>query len=260
MIGLNQHRTFPGGAFDEGRAGLDHVGFAVTTRATWTPGRRGWPSCAWNTRRSPTPKPVHHWCSATPTTPSSSSGGPRDAAATSGLRCSRSRVAAAAARGLPSQTGRPDYPAATSLRPRAGRRSGASCGTVTTVRRATAPCQPRTAIKVPKPGSTGLAAIKVPDFRGMQALNACLAGRDFGLLPASPDPDSPDPLRHGLLRRRSRWRGETAALRSRHCGGQKPSARRCSRGAAVVPSHLLMATVRNRLDESSIRLPDGLSS
>ncbi|MEO8750450.1 MAG: VOC family protein [Allobranchiibius sp.] len=33
VIGLNQHRAFSGGAFDERRAGLDHVGFAVTTRA-----------------------------------------------------------------------------------------------------------------------------------------------------------------------------------------------------------------------------------
>lgn len=33
VIGLNQHRAFPGGAFDEHCAGLDHVGFAVATRA-----------------------------------------------------------------------------------------------------------------------------------------------------------------------------------------------------------------------------------
>lgn len=33
VIGLNQHHAFPGGAFDERRAGLDHVGFAVATRA-----------------------------------------------------------------------------------------------------------------------------------------------------------------------------------------------------------------------------------
>lgn len=33
VIGLNQHSAFSGGAFDEGRTGLDHVGFAVTNRA-----------------------------------------------------------------------------------------------------------------------------------------------------------------------------------------------------------------------------------
>lgn len=33
VIGLNQHHAFPGGPFDERRAGLDHVGFAVTNRA-----------------------------------------------------------------------------------------------------------------------------------------------------------------------------------------------------------------------------------
>lgn len=33
VIGLNQHHAFSGGAFDERRAGLDHVGFAVATRA-----------------------------------------------------------------------------------------------------------------------------------------------------------------------------------------------------------------------------------
>ncbi len=32
VIGLNQHQGFPGGPFDEQRAGLDHVGFAVERR------------------------------------------------------------------------------------------------------------------------------------------------------------------------------------------------------------------------------------
>jgi len=32
VIGLNQHRGFPGEPFDERRAGLDHVGFAVARR------------------------------------------------------------------------------------------------------------------------------------------------------------------------------------------------------------------------------------
>ena len=32
VIGLNQHRGFPGERFDEQRAGLDHVGFAVRQR------------------------------------------------------------------------------------------------------------------------------------------------------------------------------------------------------------------------------------
>jgi len=32
VIGLNQHQEFPGGPFDERRAGLDHVGFAVRQR------------------------------------------------------------------------------------------------------------------------------------------------------------------------------------------------------------------------------------
>lgn len=32
VIGLNQHAGFPGEDFDEQRAGLDHVGFAVETR------------------------------------------------------------------------------------------------------------------------------------------------------------------------------------------------------------------------------------
>lgn len=33
VIGLNQHRAFAGEVFDERRAGLDHVGFTVATRA-----------------------------------------------------------------------------------------------------------------------------------------------------------------------------------------------------------------------------------
>lgn len=41
--------------------------------------------------------------------------------------------------------------------------------------------------------------IEVPDFRGMQALNAWLAGHDVGLLLEGPDPDSPEPLLHGVV-------------------------------------------------------------
>ncbi len=33
IVGLNQHAAFPGGRFDERRAGLDHVGFSVEHRA-----------------------------------------------------------------------------------------------------------------------------------------------------------------------------------------------------------------------------------
>jgi hypothetical protein len=39
----------------------------------------------------------------------------------------------------------------------------------------------------------------VPDFRGMQALNAWLVGHDHGLLLQGPDPDSPEPLLHGVV-------------------------------------------------------------
>nr|WP_036319954.1 PASTA domain-containing protein [Microbispora sp. ATCC PTA-5024] len=39
----------------------------------------------------------------------------------------------------------------------------------------------------------------VPDFRGMQALNAWLAGHDHGLLLQGPDPDGPDPVMHGVV-------------------------------------------------------------
>ncbi len=41
--------------------------------------------------------------------------------------------------------------------------------------------------------------IEVPDFRGMQALNAWLVGDDHGLLLQGPDPDSPEPVMHGLV-------------------------------------------------------------
>jgi beta-lactam-binding protein with PASTA domain len=43
------------------------------------------------------------------------------------------------------------------------------------------------------------ATIEVPDFRGMQALNAWLAGHDAGLLLAGPDPDSPEPVLNGIV-------------------------------------------------------------
>jgi hypothetical protein len=39
----------------------------------------------------------------------------------------------------------------------------------------------------------------VPDFRGMQALNAWLVGHEHGLLLQGPDPDSPDPVLHGVV-------------------------------------------------------------
>lgn len=41
--------------------------------------------------------------------------------------------------------------------------------------------------------------IEVPDFRGMQALNAWLFGHDRGLLLTGPDPDSSQPLLHGVV-------------------------------------------------------------
>jgi hypothetical protein len=39
----------------------------------------------------------------------------------------------------------------------------------------------------------------VPDFVGMQALNAWLAGHDAGLFLAGPDLDSPRPLLNGII-------------------------------------------------------------
>ena len=39
----------------------------------------------------------------------------------------------------------------------------------------------------------------MPDFRGMQALNAWLTGHDTGLLLQGPDPDSPEPILHGVV-------------------------------------------------------------
>jgi hypothetical protein len=41
--------------------------------------------------------------------------------------------------------------------------------------------------------------IDVPEFYGMQALNAWLTGHDAGLLLEGPDPDSPEPLLHGIV-------------------------------------------------------------
>lgn len=41
--------------------------------------------------------------------------------------------------------------------------------------------------------------VEVPDFRGMQALNAWLVGHDVALLLEGPDPDSPEPLLHGIV-------------------------------------------------------------
>lgn len=41
--------------------------------------------------------------------------------------------------------------------------------------------------------------VQVPEFRGMQALNAWLAGHDARLLLEGPNPDSPEPLLHGIV-------------------------------------------------------------
>ena len=41
--------------------------------------------------------------------------------------------------------------------------------------------------------------IEVPDFRGMQALNAWLFGHDRGLMLTGADPDSAEPLLHGVV-------------------------------------------------------------
>jgi hypothetical protein len=41
--------------------------------------------------------------------------------------------------------------------------------------------------------------IEVPDFRGMQAPNASIAGHDARILLAWADPDSPQPLLHGIV-------------------------------------------------------------
>jgi hypothetical protein len=49
----------------------------------------------------------------------------------------------------------------------------------------------------PQPGHSEL--IEVPDFRGMQALNAWLFGHDRGLMLTGPDPDSSQPLLHGVV-------------------------------------------------------------
>ncbi|MCT2586970.1 hypothetical protein [Actinophytocola gossypii] len=43
----------------------------------------------------------------------------------------------------------------------------------------------------------------MPDFRGMQALNAWLLGHDRGLLLQGPDPDAPHPVMHGVVVRQS---------------------------------------------------------
>lgn len=42
--------------------------------------------------------------------------------------------------------------------------------------------------------------IEVPEFRGMQALNAWLAGHERGLMLSGPEPDSPEPLINGVVR------------------------------------------------------------
>jgi hypothetical protein len=53
------------------------------------------------------------------------------------------------------------------------------------------------------PSGANLARIIVPDFRGMQALNAWLHGHDVGLLLEGPDPDSATPLLDGIVVRQS---------------------------------------------------------
>ena len=45
--------------------------------------------------------------------------------------------------------------------------------------------------------------VEVPDFCGMQALNAWLAGHEAGVLLTGPDPDSPRPLLHGRIARQN---------------------------------------------------------
>ena len=41
--------------------------------------------------------------------------------------------------------------------------------------------------------------VRVPEFRGMQALAAWLRGHDVGVLCQGPDPDSPTPLTDGRV-------------------------------------------------------------
>ncbi|WP_283132867.1 PASTA domain-containing protein [Rhizohabitans arisaemae] len=72
-----------------------------------------------------------------------------------------------------------------------------------------------------KPGKTEDPDITVPDFRGMQALDAWLAGHEIGLLLQGPDPDGPQPLTHGRVvgqhpfpgTRVPRWSVVTVTLR-----------------------------------------------
>lgn len=44
-----------------------------------------------------------------------------------------------------------------------------------------------------------LIEVEVPDFRGMQALNAWLAGHDAGVLLIGPSPDGPESVMHGIV-------------------------------------------------------------
>ncbi|WP_194814394.1 PASTA domain-containing protein [Nocardia sp. XZ_19_385] len=53
--------------------------------------------------------------------------------------------------------------------------------------------------------------IEVPDFCGMQALDAWLLGHDLGLLLVGPDPDSPEPLMHGIVTQQKPLPGTTVA-------------------------------------------------
>ncbi|GAB1819140.1 PASTA domain-containing protein [Herbidospora sp. RD11066] len=44
-----------------------------------------------------------------------------------------------------------------------------------------------------------LIEVQVPDFRGMQALNAWLLGHDAGVLLIGPNPDGPESVMHGIV-------------------------------------------------------------
>ena len=51
-LGLTQHRHGSQDAFDETRAGLDHLAFTVADRGELEPGRRGWRTPQWSIPRS----------------------------------------------------------------------------------------------------------------------------------------------------------------------------------------------------------------
>ncbi|NAS25115.1 PASTA domain-containing protein [Herbidospora sp. NEAU-GS84] len=70
-----------------------------------------------------------------------------------------------------------------------------------------------------------LIEVEVPDFRGMQALNAWLVGHDAGVLLIGPSPDGPESVMHGIVTRQeplpgarvSRW--DTVKVWMRDGGG-----------------------------------------